>query len=225
MKFSKNLIFCIALFSTFGFGQVEVLFSPKDHPTVKLVEIIDQAKYRIFAAIYILTDKNITEALIRAHNRKVEIKIILDKISVESPWSKVEPLIKAGIKLFFKKSSEPKRRAKSSFSSQPTPVVQDLTEKVELGSIKETCANKKAGFHFHPIMHNKYAIIDKTIWTGSFNWTISANNKNYENVLIISNEKEVLEHFLSNFQTLLDSLVPIGQETIKELKKSCPTFS
>lgn len=225
MKFSKILIFCIALFSTFGFGQVVVLFSPKDHPATKLVEIIDQAKYRIFAAIYMLTDKNITEALIRAHNRKVEIKIILDKISVESPWSKVEPLIKAGIKLFFKKSGEPKRRTKPSFLTESTPLDQTISEKCEPDNFKEPCAKKKAGFHFHPIMHNKYAIIDKTVWTGSFNWTVSANNKNYENVLIISEEKEVLERFLSNFQTLIDSSVPIGQETIKELKKSCPTFS
>lgn len=225
MKFSKILIFCIALFSTFGFGQVVVLFSPKDHPATKLVEIIDQAKYRIFAAIYMLTDKNITEALIRAHNRNVEIKIILDKISVESPWSKVEPLIKSGIHLFLKKISEPKRRAKPSFLTESTPPDQIISEKTEPDNFKEPCAKKKAGFHFHPIMHNKYAIIDKTVWTGSFNWTVSANNKNYENVLIISEEKEVLERFLSNFQMLIDSSVPIGQETIKELKKSCPTFS
>lgn len=224
MNFSKILIFCISL-STSGFGQVVVLFSPKDHPATKLVEIIDQAKYRIFAAIYMLTDKSITEALIRAHKRNVEIKIILDKISVESPWSKVEPLIKSGINLFLKKSSEPKRRTKPSFLTESTPPDQTISEKNEPDNFKESCAKKKAGFHFHPIMHNKYAIIDKTVWTGSFNWTVSANNKNYENVIIISEEKGVLERFLSNFQTLIDSSVPIGQETIKELKKSCPTFS
>ena len=37
------------------------------------------------------------------------------------------------------------------------------------------------------IMHNKFAIIDGDVLiTGSYNWTLSANNRNDENVLIIT---------------------------------------
>lgn len=46
------------------------------------------------------------------------------------------------------------------------------------------------------IMHHKFAIIDrKIIITGSYNWTFSANNKNYENLVIIKNEDLALEYF------------------------------
>ncbi len=38
----------------------------------------------------------------------------------------------------------------------------------------------------HRIQHNKYAIIDqRTVITGSFNWSRSAENRNAENVVII----------------------------------------
>ena len=41
-------------------------------------------------------------------------------------------------------------------------------------------------------MHHKYCVIDNRIlMTGSFNWTVSAGKKNYENVLITTNKKLV----------------------------------
>lgn len=227
MKFSKIIIFLIGLFSNSGFGRVQVLFSPIDHPTTKLIETIDRANKRIFAAIYMLTDKNIVQALIRAQNRKVTIQIILDKISVESPWTKAELLIESGIKLFLKKSCEPKRRAKPSFLVE-TINVEISPEKPEtpdkLSPLKETTPDKKIGFNFHAIMHNKYAIIDNLVWTGSFNWTVSANSKNNENVLIISDEKEVLERFLCNFQSLLDLSTEINLELFNEMRKNSNFF-
>ena len=50
-------------------------------------------------------------------------------------------------------------------------------------------------------MHNKFAIIDDKVWTGSFNWTISANRKNQENV-VYNDEKDVYEKFLEQFEKL-----------------------
>jgi phosphatidylserine/phosphatidylglycerophosphate/cardiolipin synthase-like enzyme len=51
------------------------------------------------------------------------------------------------------------------------------------------------------IMHNKFAIIDDTLWTGSFNWTISANFFNDENVTII-HDTPTREKFFACFQIL-----------------------
>ena len=48
-------------------------------------------------------------------------------------------------------------------------------------------------------MHNKYAVIDeKTVVTGSFNWTNKAVNLNHENIVIINSE-EVSNDFKKNF--------------------------
>lgn len=52
----------------------------------------------------------------------------------------------------------------------------------------------------HAIYHNKVMIIDdKTVITGSFNFTKAAETKNAENVIIIRNNKEVAQLFTKNW--------------------------
>ena len=52
----------------------------------------------------------------------------------------------------------------------------------------------------HKIMHNKVMIIDrKTVITGSYNFTKSANNDNAENLLIMRS-KELADDYFKNFQ-------------------------
>jgi phosphatidylserine/phosphatidylglycerophosphate/cardiolipin synthase-like enzyme len=52
----------------------------------------------------------------------------------------------------------------------------------------------------HKIMHNKVMIIDgKTVITGSYNFTKSANNDNAENVLIMRS-KELADDYFKNYQ-------------------------
>ncbi len=220
MRFYKLFIFLTLYFPAQIIGQVEVLFSPQDHPTKRLIELIDKSKKRICAAIYMLTDKGITQALIRAKGRNVEIKIIFDKISVESPWGKANPLLDSGIALFLKISGEPKRRTRPSLQAiiledKESKILQTPQPKLETAE-----KDKKMGFNFGAIMHNKYAIIDDLVWTGSFNWTVSANNKNDENVLIISQESAVLDKFLADFEHLLSSSVKLDKQMIKDMQKS-----
>ncbi len=52
------------------------------------------------------------------------------------------------------------------------------------------------------IMHNKFAIIDNRIlFTGSYNWTFSANNRNDENLMVID-DPEIIEIFQNQFINL-----------------------
>jgi phosphatidylserine/phosphatidylglycerophosphate/cardiolipin synthase-like enzyme len=52
----------------------------------------------------------------------------------------------------------------------------------------------------HAIAHNKIIIIDRnTLITGSFNFTKAAEEKNAENLLIIKNNKPLIDRYLSNF--------------------------
>jgi len=52
-------------------------------------------------------------------------------------------------------------------------------------------------------MHNKFCIIDGEILVnGSYNWTYFAEEKNRENILIIKNEKEVIDSFVKEFNRL-----------------------
>lgn len=47
---------------------------------------------------------------------------------------------------------------------------------------------------FAPLMHNKFAVIDDVVWTGSFNWTQSANSRNQENVVVIKDAQAVKKY-------------------------------
>jgi phosphatidylserine/phosphatidylglycerophosphate/cardiolipin synthase-like enzyme len=157
------------------YSSVEVYFSPDDHPTHKLIDLINKTQKRIHAAIYMLTDGTIANALVSAkQNRNVDVKIIVDQSSVESEYGKVTLLKSNNIDIFV-------------FYPQ----------------------NTSGGYlsQHIPLMHNKFAILDDCLWTGSFNWTRSANTKNQENVVIIY-DVEVCEKFEKQFLILQKRCFP-----------------
>lgn len=52
------------------------------------------------------------------------------------------------------------------------------------------------------LMHNKFAVIDgKVLMTGSFNWTSTAEEKNEENLLIIT-DQQTIERYKDRFEYL-----------------------
>ena len=56
--------------------------------------------------------------------------------------------------------------------------------------------------HKNGSMHNKFAVIDgKVLITGSYNWSISAEKWNYENLLIVTSS-EVAEIFDKKFKDI-----------------------
>ncbi|TCK06497.1 phospholipase D family protein [Phorcysia thermohydrogeniphila] len=53
------------------------------------------------------------------------------------------------------------------------------------------------------LMHNKYAVVDgETVITGSFNWTVSAEKRNDENLLVIKGLPAVVKAYEENFEKL-----------------------
>jgi phosphatidylserine/phosphatidylglycerophosphate/cardiolipin synthase-like enzyme len=58
-------------------------------------------------------------------------------------------------------------------------------------------------YHTGPgLMHNKFAIIDgKVLITGSFNWTPTADQKNEENLLIMT-DKDLIKKYADRFEYL-----------------------
>jgi len=50
-------------------------------------------------------------------------------------------------------------------------------------------------------MHHKFAIMDETLLTGSYNWTRSAAQRNYENILV-TEERGLLREFTKEFDQL-----------------------
>ena len=153
------------LYNDPAIAKTSVLFSPEDKPTTHLISQINKAKEKIYAAVYMLTDKSIALSLIEAKKRNVDVQVITDYSSVSSQYGKIALLKQNGIKTFvyYLPSLNSRRRA--------------------------------------PLMHNKFAIIDNIIWTGSFNWTVSANRCNEENV-IYTDSKKVYKKYLDRFEVI-----------------------
>ena len=61
----------------------------------------------------------------------------------------------------------------------------------------------------HAIAHNKIMIIDnRVVITGSFNFTLAAENKNAENLLILDDLPDLTRAYRENFQKHLRHAVP-----------------
>jgi phosphatidylserine/phosphatidylglycerophosphate/cardiolipin synthase-like enzyme len=152
----------------------EAYFSPDEHPTDKLIQLINNTQHKLHAAIYMLTDKQIAQALIDAKKRGVDVKIIVDQATMDFEYGKGKFLKNSDIEIYI---YSPKSKTRSS--------------------------NKRL-----PIMHHKFAILDDKIWTGSFNWTKSANQRNQENVIITTNKK-VYAKFEKQFEILKNRTVEL----------------
>ncbi len=80
--------------------QVKPLFSPQ-HNIMKseIIPIINNAKKYIYMPMFLITYKDIANALVNAHNRGVEIKVIHDATNSHADYSMHKMLREAGIKV------------------------------------------------------------------------------------------------------------------------------
>jgi phosphatidylserine/phosphatidylglycerophosphate/cardiolipin synthase-like enzyme len=86
-------------------SQVEVYFCPIDSCADKLVKKIDSAKSSLYIAIYSFTLDDISDAVIRAKKRGVEVKVIYDSLQSKNDASDDERLINEGIEVVYRKGS------------------------------------------------------------------------------------------------------------------------
>ncbi len=191
---TNRIYFIILTFCFFSHSLNAVtssLFSPEDKPTKTLIELLKNAKTSIHAAVYFFTDKTIADTIINIRKTKnIDVKIILDPASAYGKYGKGNYLAQNKIDVFV---------------FNPTT--------------KEPGEDKN--FSDKPIMHNKFVVIDGVlVWTGSFNWTASANNRNCENIIYTDN-REICKRYEGYFSHLLnrcskhDPMI-IDTETVKK---------
>lgn len=83
------LIIILLFISSFNsLAEVKVYFSLYNDPESIIIEKIDNAKEFINIAMYAFTDREIAQAIIRAKDRGVDIKIYLDRSQVNAEYSK-----------------------------------------------------------------------------------------------------------------------------------------
>jgi len=92
--------------------------------------------------------------------------------------------------------------------------------KVDLIVLNDRINNKREGVDFQKLIdlngnfyfsrnenmvHHKFCIVDNSfVITGSYNWTYYAENRNWENVVILS-DKEIVNGYVEEFEKILDS--------------------
>ncbi|MCJ7637705.1 MAG: phospholipase D-like domain-containing protein [Nitrososphaeraceae archaeon] len=100
IKFTFIFLLIISLLFIFSFNalaKTEVYFSLYDDPESIIIKNIDDSKEFINIAIYTFTDREIAQAIIRAKDRGVSIKIYLDRSQVNAEYSKSRYFINNGI--------------------------------------------------------------------------------------------------------------------------------
>ena len=117
-----------------------------------------KAAQTIDIAMYYLSSKGIAQALVKASENNIKVRIVLDQGQEIEPASKAKYLVEHGVEIRY-----------------------------------------HLGFG---LMHNKFAIIDgRSLITGSFNWTLTAEERNEENLLIIHDEGTI-EKYQERFNYL-----------------------
>jgi phospholipase D len=137
-------------------SHVVVCFSPHGGAEQTYCDAIADAKKSIHAYAYSFTSGPISDALVAAQARGVDVEIIVDPSGVKGNNAKGRACAKAGVTVFVD--------------------------------------------HAHAIMHQKVLIVDaKRVATGSFNFSIQAENRNSENAIIIDS-KPLAAAFEANWQ-------------------------
>ena len=83
----------------------QVFFCPEDNCSTQLISHIDSAQDEIVIAIYSFTLDEIADALIRAKERGVLIRVIFDNQQAANQYSEDERLLDAGIPVVIKSGS------------------------------------------------------------------------------------------------------------------------
>lgn len=157
-----------------------------------LVRAIDNAKSEIKIATAHFRRFDIFNALKRAHKRGVKVEMILDAQEFS-----------------YKYKCPPK---------YPTHLEECLNKLGSDFDVRYKMYSHHFDFKRADQMHSKYMIVDgKKVYTGSFNWSSTAELKNFENLLYL-NEAQA-GSYLENFSTIFNYGKGKFSDLIKEIKQ------
>lgn len=79
--------------------KIDLCFTPPSNCARLITDVIDQAKNTIYMQAYGLTHPEIINSLIKANERGVKVRILLDRSNLTQKYSKIEELKQAGIEI------------------------------------------------------------------------------------------------------------------------------
>jgi phosphatidylserine/phosphatidylglycerophosphate/cardiolipin synthase-like enzyme len=187
--------------------------------TREVVALINNAESRIEIATTRLKLRPIYEALKAAAARGVKIDLVVTMGEYAPSYYRNRSKIKKCESIFDEKCSTSQNF--SIFLEREDYVgKENVTVRIKHFDIRKDSYLQKQ-------MHSKYMIVDnKTLITGSFNWSVSAEYNHFENIITISGEHypKVLEDFNQDFDRLWNlnrkSFEPFVDELEKKSERS-----
>lgn len=164
---------------------------------------LNTATKSINMALFVFSEQNLANILQTRHQQGVEIKALIDANFAYRSYSEALDMMGVAIPNKNCQYEKENRPWEKSINTVGVP----LLPKGDL-------------------LHHKFAIIDdRTIITGSHNWSIAADNTNDETLLIIENPT-VTAHFIREFERLYQNanlgITPSLQQKIQATQKLCP---
>lgn len=78
-------------------SNIDVCFSPEGNCQPIILNLINNARKKIYVQSYSFTSQNIANALIKAHQRGIKVKILFDRSQLTARHSQIHTMKKAGI--------------------------------------------------------------------------------------------------------------------------------
>lgn len=106
-KMRKLLLIFLSLFILFceeKAPEIGVHFSPKGGAESAIINEIEKSRDEVNVAMYIFTNRRIAQALVKAKERGVKVKVLLDQVNLENEFSKAMYLHNNGISVKIDKS-------------------------------------------------------------------------------------------------------------------------
>ncbi len=94
-----RVLIAVVLFCSSAWARLDVAFTPSVDCEQRIVDLINQSREKIDVAVYALNNTQIVDALKKAHDRGVVIRILTDRLQASGKSSKVRDLYQAGINL------------------------------------------------------------------------------------------------------------------------------
>ena len=82
-------------------GSVQYAFTGNDHADEMIIAVIDSSRHQVLVQAYSLTHRRITDALIRARNRGIEVAVMVDQEQAQANPAMVRELARAAVPLLF----------------------------------------------------------------------------------------------------------------------------
>ncbi len=178
-----------------------------------LIMAIDNAQESIQVATGHFRSWPLYKALVRARKRGVKVTLISDSQEYLSAYRQKKETQK--VKECVQQGKSEQECSKSGVHFSRLAAAHDINVIIKFYAIRWF-------FPKAPQMHSKYMIIDnKTVYTGSYNWSYNAEFNTFENIAILKNKKMV-KKYLTNFnklKSLNHSRYTNFKQKLKQLKK------